>query len=716
VLPNGEAFEHCEFRFEFDPPLSVFEEHQIQVQESWSGTILPNGQVTLPRPQLLDPPTGRTPIIITSTGRSGTTLLMSEFARHPNIVVGDRFPYEIKQVAYYSAAFRALVSDADWVRSTHPETMLDGANSRVIGANPYNDQGFLDLVDQVDQRELRKFYDLGIPEGYALLFRKQILQFYAILANSQHKATAPFFCEKGDINEPARQGVRLFFDTVKEIVLVRDPRDLLCSAIAFWKMSPEKALAMLRATTAQIVSIARRAASDVLVIRYEDLLLDPVSSRRTIAEFVGLEFPLKPIEETAANFSGHGTSVDPASSIGRWRRDLSPDLITASEAAFEPYIREFGYELGATASRTPGVEKFGVLEKGDLIVIEGLEEVTSFLANPDYRSADWHSRKEILTLTFGREGNGAGFLREGWSDLEDGSIWTAGFESQIELPAIRQDGCYRLLIVGEPFTHKDRLPSQRLTLLLDGREVGTTLIHEYCLIAYTVPAVALTGRKIMLTLRLPDAAKPSELKNDLDTRLLGFSLRSVALFQLSAERIRLPTVGGCDVEQCANRIVRKRTVLLTSEWTHAGDDALSAILGKGWSRPEEWGVWGVGPAHELLLRIPAAGATGLELELDVHAALMGAHIAQEVDVVVADRIVSTWNFTAERNRGHRSVRIPDAVETTVSVPEEARTVTVIFRPRFFLSPNSLDSQNQDTRPLGLALNAARLRARSNEND
>jgi hypothetical protein len=365
VHPNGEAFEHCEFRFEFDPPLSVFEEQQIQVQESWSGTILPNGQVTLPRPQLVDPPAGRTPIIITSTGRSGTTLLMSEFARHPNIVVGDRFPYEIKQVAYYSAAFRALVSGADWVRSTHPETMLDGAKSRSIGANPYNDQGLLDLVDQVDQGDLRNFYALSVPEGYASLFRKHISQFYAILASSQQKATASFFCEKGDINEPARQGARLFFDTVKEIVLVRDPRDLLCSAIAFWKMSPEKALAMLRATTAQIVSICRSAASDILVVRYEDLLLDPVNSRKKITEFVGLDSPLGPTEAAAEIFTKHGTSLDPASSIGRWRRDLPPDLIAASGTAFDPYIRDFGYELGCggnARARRRRIERFGKRE------------------------------------------------------------------------------------------------------------------------------------------------------------------------------------------------------------------------------------------------------------------------------------------------------------------------------------------------------------------
>src|SRR5580693_7979061 len=40
TLPQGAAApENCEFRFEFDPPLSAFDEHRIEVSEIWSGEI-----------------------------------------------------------------------------------------------------------------------------------------------------------------------------------------------------------------------------------------------------------------------------------------------------------------------------------------------------------------------------------------------------------------------------------------------------------------------------------------------------------------------------------------------------------------------------------------------------------------------------------------------------------------------------------------------------
>jgi Macrocin-O-methyltransferase (TylF) len=166
-----------------------------------------------------------------------------------------------------------------------------------------------------------------------------------------------------------------------------------------------------------------------------------------------------------------------------------------------------------------------------------------------------------------------------------------------------------------------------------------------------------------------------------------------------------------DVDPRANWLMRKRATLLTSEWTHAGKAALSDVLGEGWSGWEEWGVWGVGERHELLLFSSAPYSCDLELDADVHAVLLGPRENQDIEVVVAGKTLTTWRFTQERNRAQRTVRIPAALlSAAVSASEGVPVAVVEFRPRSSESPNALDGQNADMRPLGLGLHAIRLRS------
>jgi hypothetical protein len=536
TLPGGEpAPENCEFRFQFDPPLSVFDEHRIEVSEIWSGEVLPNGNLTLPRPLPTEPRDNWTPVILTSTGRTATTLLMSEFARHPAMVLADRYPYEIKQLAYYSAAFRALVADADRERSTHPDTMLAPETRHFIGSNPYNDPGLFDIA--APEQRLREFYELTLPSAYAATFRDVIAKFYAILARSQGKPTASIFCEKGDIDEASRSGARLFFGTVREIVLIRDPRDLLCSAMAFWNFSAEEAMAVLRSGLSRLARIIRHAGSDTLVMRYEDLLLDPVASRLAIANFIGLERPTQPAEATGGLFERHGTAGDPAASIGRWKRDLSPELIAACDASFGGFMRDFNYKpANATQWPAPAVGTARTRDKADLLAAQGGQDVVSLLA--DLAGDDDDAGQEstqLLALNFGDRENGNSFLRRGWSVPEDGYVWTSAAECILSLPAIRQRDAYRIYVVGDPFVHAARLPVQRMTVLLNGIDVGTACVRDRCVIEVPVPpAVASTEKPVTLTLRLPDAARPADVEASVDTRLLGFALRRIVLCRVAS--------------------------------------------------------------------------------------------------------------------------------------------------------------------------------------
>ena len=533
TLPGGGKAPHnCEFRFEFDPSLSPFDQHRVEVTEVWSGDALPYGRRVLPRPLSGERKDAWTPVILTSTGRTATTLLMQEFARHPAMVVADRYPYELKQLAYYSAAFRALVADADRERSTHPDTMLAPETRHFIGANPYNDPGLFDIA--TPDTLLHEHYELTVPSGYAGTFRDLIVRFYATLAASQGKPAASIFCEKGDIDEASRRGARLFFGSVREIVLIRDPRDLLCSAMAFWKFSAEQALEVLRSGLSRLARIVRHAGADTLILRYENLLLDAAGSRLAIAEFIGLDQPPMPVEAAGGLFERHGTSGNPAASIGRWKRDLTPELIAACDRMFGAFMRDFDYPPSDAATwpaRAPGASHDG------LTVTEGRPAVVAFLADLASESDDGQASCQLLALTFGCNENGTFFLRQGWSTPEDGYVWTDAARSSLDLPAIRQPGTYRLYLVGDPFTRATKLPMQQLTVSLGDVDLGTACVRDSCVIGVPVPpAVAEAEQPVALTLRLPDAARPSEVEGNKDTRLLGFALRRIILCRVTTSQ------------------------------------------------------------------------------------------------------------------------------------------------------------------------------------
>ena len=321
-------------------PLPSFASLDIDVVEAASGQPIPNGARALRGVQPGAVPLR--PVLVTATGRSGTTLLMSELLRHPRIVVADRYPYELKLLSYYAAALKVLTAHMDRANSTTPDNLFDQVGRYRIGHNPFNGPGFHSLV--ADRDALARLFDERIPRVYARDFRLFIEEFYDLVRIDQNKREALYFAEKIDLDEAARSGPRVMFGEVKEIAMLRDPRDFLCSAKAFWKLESGPALEMIKTTIPRVQAVALSGSSEVLALRYEDLVHDPRGVKTRLYRFLGL----RDDDETEAlgdpsNFGRLATSASADASIGRWRQDLTRDEAEAVGTTFADYMEAFGY-------------------------------------------------------------------------------------------------------------------------------------------------------------------------------------------------------------------------------------------------------------------------------------------------------------------------------------------------------------------------------------
>lgn len=337
------------FAYTFAAPLSSDQEHRVRVIARESGTLLAEGQALLASEQ--DVPALRA-ILITAPGRSGTTQMMHRLSQAPEICAAPNAPFETRMLAYYAAAYRVLTAPGDLLRSTHPDR-LEG-DGYFFGANPFSNEAYADNFAVRD--DFNAFFSGAVPETFLRAIRRLILTYYAMLANGQGKYGVRCFAEKNNNFDPhVRHFARLAFSQVREIVLVRDPRDLLASQLAYFRgRETEPAFAEASVACTTLLAIQRQQRRDTLFVRYEDMIFRPAETFRRVGDFVGASLPEQgDAAGEAAVFKGHATSDTPARSVGRWRRDLDPALAARCNAAWGDFLALFHYDGAEGAGEPP---------------------------------------------------------------------------------------------------------------------------------------------------------------------------------------------------------------------------------------------------------------------------------------------------------------------------------------------------------------------------
>ena len=294
------------------------------------------------------------PLLVTSLGRTGTTFLMRLLAEHPEVVAYRNYPFEVRGGKYWAHVFRTLAAPGDPAKRTgHVAQFTE--DGPVVSGNPFLTTAFQSWPE-VDAWQGGAYVD-----DLADFATRSIDGWYGAAAAAQGDAGARFFAEKGFADDTPHL-FRLLYPEVREVFLVRDPRDMVTSMLAynrrkgtgdFGRDRHDSDLAWMRGIRRGVDLLrnewqARR--EQAVLVRYEDLVADPATVLAATIGPLGLDTApatIAAVLERAAvslpQFDTHATSASTGASLGRWRADLDPAFADEVAKEFAELVAFFNY-------------------------------------------------------------------------------------------------------------------------------------------------------------------------------------------------------------------------------------------------------------------------------------------------------------------------------------------------------------------------------------
>lgn len=301
--------------------------------------------------------TRRQPILMTSLGRSGSTVIMNCLARHPDILVADAPPYENRHATYMASACYLTSAPGDHVKSQSPDA-FEGQD-RKLGTNPYNHISYIARI--AEAQKLHDFYASEQTERSVSFCLNSIDGYYETIAQIQAETSKRWFAEK---LLPSRQCNILLniYSDARTLVLLRDPRDIIVSShkmnarrgtLSFGRaphMSDEEWILSFARGYRQLEGFYKRVKDMAALLRYEDFVLDRRGALSTMFSDLRLPAHENDLDEIEAFLdqdtyaSQHATTESVKKSVGNWRTFEDKTFVDLVGAHLGPIAVEFGYE------------------------------------------------------------------------------------------------------------------------------------------------------------------------------------------------------------------------------------------------------------------------------------------------------------------------------------------------------------------------------------
>ena len=288
------------------------------------------------------------PLIVSGPGRSGSTVFMQMLAGHPGIVAWPPFDEEPRVLTYWVEVMRTLARPDSFMRQVAPAGDLNGdwwlgrREPRPRALSDGEVQGWLG----------------GAAVGEIAAFAQSRVEALYCRIRTDDRRGARYFAEKLR-NDPVSDLAWELYPQAREVVLVRDPRDVLVSVLAANRKRGERPPPAdpaawiadeFRPRIAAVVESWKRRRDRALLVRYEDLMTEPQATLAAVLEYLDLDAGAGAVQAMLSSagrslpeMEQHRTTASPRASIGRWRQDLDPALAEQCERVLGDAIAALGY-------------------------------------------------------------------------------------------------------------------------------------------------------------------------------------------------------------------------------------------------------------------------------------------------------------------------------------------------------------------------------------
>jgi hypothetical protein len=295
------------------------------------------------------------PLIVTTFGRTGSSWLLRVLEHHPDLVAYRPFEYESRVVIYWATVLLALSRPASYTQIleatdiSQPQWWLGNG----VPAGP---------PGSADPRIESELGRRGIDE-LAEFVHRRVESFYRSVSHPADTSVPRFLVEKSLPGWPLIKLVEELYPAAKEVVLVRDFRDMICSILAFNEKrqtvgfgreaveSDDQYVVWIRDFAVEMLEYYRERRGKAYLLRYEDLIRQPEAALAKLLDWLGVASDPTTVRETLASASpetptmiGHRTVRDASDSVGRWTRDLPLALRARSSELLGEALLGFGYE------------------------------------------------------------------------------------------------------------------------------------------------------------------------------------------------------------------------------------------------------------------------------------------------------------------------------------------------------------------------------------